>query len=53
MLAMAKIQYIKHLRDSEDQSISKIAGEVKINWRTAKKYADCDDWNVEICQEGL
>ncbi len=37
---MAQIDYIKHLRENEGCSISEIARRVKINWRTAKKYAD-------------
>jgi transposase len=45
MLAMAQQQYIKHLREREDLSINTIAGEMNINWRTAKKYADKENWN--------
>jgi transposase len=47
MLAMAKVNYIKHLRDVEDKSILQIVNQVGVNWRTAKKYADCLDWNKE------
>lgn len=46
MLAMAQIQYIKHMRDMEDKKISEIARTVNVNWRTAKKYADREDWNI-------
>lgn len=46
MLVMAEIKYIKHLRDKEGKSIQTIADALNINWRTAKKYADCEDFNV-------
>ncbi|MFI8716261.1 IS21 family transposase, partial [Brevibacillus brevis] len=49
MLAMAQQYYIKYLRDVKDQSISQIAEQTGVNWRTAKKYADCSDWNKEEC----
>jgi len=42
MLTMAQIDYIKHLREEDKLSISKIAEKLEINWRTAKKYADRD-----------
>ncbi|WP_031306277.1 IS21 family transposase [Brevibacillus panacihumi] len=45
MLAMAQQHYIKYLRDVKDQSISQIAEQLGVSWRTAKKYADCSDWN--------
>ena len=48
MLAMAEIKYIKHLREMEDKSIQTIADTMDINWRTAKKYADCEDFNVVL-----
>lgn len=47
MLAMAQQHYIKYLRDVKDQSISQIADQLGVNWRTARKYADCSDWNKE------
>lgn len=40
MLEMSQINYIKRLREKEGCSISEIATRLKINWRTAKKYAD-------------
>lgn len=40
MLEVIQIDYIKHLRENEGCSISEIAKRVKINWRTAEKYAD-------------
>jgi len=46
MLAMAEIQYIKHLREKEGKNIREIADTLNINWRTAKKYADCEDFNL-------
>lgn len=48
MLAMAQQNYIKHLREREDLSTNSIAKKMKINWRTAQKYADKDDWNTEL-----
>jgi transposase len=42
MLAMSDINCIKHLRNNKGLSISKIQKTLKINWRTAKKYADED-----------
>lgn len=48
MLAMAQINFIKHLRDCEDQTISGIAKKLNIDWRTAKKYADQEDWNKKM-----
>jgi len=46
MLVMAEIRYIKHLREREDKSIQAIADTLGISWRTAKKYADCEDFNL-------
>ncbi|HZK18961.1 MAG TPA: hypothetical protein VFD15_06565 [Clostridia bacterium] len=37
---MTQIDYIKHLRENEGESISGIARRVKCSWKTAKKYAD-------------
>lgn len=48
MLAMAEINFIKHLREKEDQSVNSIATTLQIDWRTAKKYADRDNWNLDI-----
>lgn len=48
MLVMAEIEYIKHLREKEGKSIQTIAETVEINWRTAKKYADCEDFNITL-----
>ena len=42
MLSVTQIDYIKHLRDNEDASISEIVSRVKCDWKTAKKYADGD-----------
>jgi transposase len=46
MLVMAEIKYIKHLRELEGWSIQAIANTLNIDWRTAKKYADCEDFNL-------
>lgn len=40
MLAMPEVNYIKHLRETEDLSISEISRKTGNNWRTVKKYAD-------------
>jgi transposase len=45
MLKMPQQQYIKFLREVEGLNISEISENMDINWRTAKKYADRDDWN--------
>ena len=47
MLAMAQQEYIKFLRDNEGLSINKIAKLMNVNWRTAKKYADQENWNIK------
>ena len=48
MLVMAEIKYIKHLREEEGKSIQAIADTLDINWRTARKYADCADFNIAL-----
>ncbi len=40
MLTVAQSNYIKDIRENEDANVSEIARRLKINWRTAKKYAD-------------
>ncbi len=40
MLRVIQIEYIKDLRENEGCSISEIAKQLQIDWRTAKKYAD-------------
>lgn len=42
---MPQQQYIRLMREIEGCSISDIAKRAHINWRTAKKYADKEDWN--------
>lgn len=42
MLTVTQIDYIKHLRENEDASISEIASRLQCDWKTAKKYADGD-----------
>ena len=45
MLKVPQQEYIKYLREMEELSINEIAENLDINWRTAKKYADKDNWN--------
>lgn len=45
MLKMPQQEYIKFLRESEGLSVSDIARQVGIHWRTAKRYADQSNWN--------
>lgn len=47
MLKMAQIQYIKHLYEVEEKSLSEIARLTNKNFRTVQKYAHCDDWSQE------
>lgn len=42
---MAQIQYIKHLYEVEEKSLSEIARLTETNFRTVQKYAYCDDWS--------
>lgn len=51
MLKMPQQQYIKFLREVEGLNINEIADIVDIDWRTAKKYADRDDWNVHTSRK--
>lgn len=48
MLAMAQVNYINFLREEEGLSINSLANRLGINWRTAKKYGDREDWSPEI-----
>lgn len=48
MLKVPQQEHIKCLREFEDLSISEIKETLNINWRTAKKYADKDDWNKPL-----
>ena len=50
MLKVPEQQYIKFLREHEGYSITEIADRMKVNWRTAKKYADKDDWNEPVAK---
>ena len=45
MLKMPQQQYIKFLRESEGLTVSEIARQVGVHWRTAKRYADQSSWN--------
>ena len=42
---MPQQEYIKYLYEKEDLSINQISAKVGIDWRTAAKYAQKDDWN--------
>ena len=44
MLRMAEKEYIKHLYENEGKSLREIAKIVKKDFRTAQKYAQCNDW---------
>ena len=48
MLKVPQQEYIKYLREFEDLSISEIKENLGVNWRTAKKYADKDNWNKPL-----
>lgn len=48
MLKVPQQEYIKYLREFEGLSISEIKEKLNINWRTAKKYADKEDWNESV-----
>lgn len=51
MLKVPQQEYIKYLREIEELSISEIKENLKVNWRTAKKYADKDDWNQPLVRK--
>ena len=46
MLRMEQIAAIKQMSQSE--SISTIASALNIDWKTARKYAGMDDFNVSV-----
>lgn len=48
MLKMPQQQYIKFLREAEGCSIREISQQMGIHWRTAKRYADQDNWNQPL-----
>jgi len=48
MLKVPQQEYIKYLREIEGLSISQIKEKLGIDWRTAKRYADKDDWNEPL-----
>ena len=47
MLKMAQQQYIKHLYEVEEKSLSEIARQTGFNYRTVRKYAYQDDWSED------
>lgn len=46
MLKVPQQQYIRYMREFEGASITEIAETAGVNWRTARKYADQQDWNL-------
>jgi transposase len=48
MLKMPQQDYIKFLREAEGCSVNEIARQVGVHWRTAKRYADKDNWNERL-----
>ncbi|MGG6309208.1 hypothetical protein [Paenibacillus macerans] len=48
MLKMPQQQYIRFLREAEGLTVSEIARQMGVHWRTAKRYADQDNWNQTI-----
>jgi hypothetical protein len=48
MLKMAQQEYIKFLHEAEGCTVSEIARQVGVHWRTAKRYADKDNWNKPL-----
>lgn len=48
MLKMPQQEYIKFLREAEGFTVSDIARQVGVHWRTAKRYADKSDWNKPL-----
>lgn len=48
MLKMPQQEYIKFLREAEGCSVSEIARQMGIHWRTAKRYADKSNWNEQL-----
>lgn len=51
MLKVPQQEYIKYLREIEDLSITEIKEHMNVNWRTAKKYADKDNWNKPLVRK--
>jgi len=47
---MAQIEYIKFLYEEEGKSLTQIAKELKMNFRTVKKYAQEYNWSPNIKQ---
>ena len=48
MLAMAQVEYIKHLYEIEGKSLREIASALHMNFRTVQKYAYRNDWNPPV-----
>ncbi|WCF06584.1 hypothetical protein NDS46_19790 [Paenibacillus thiaminolyticus] len=45
---MPQQQYIRFLHKSEGHSVSEIARQMGVHWRSAKRYTDREDWNEEL-----
>jgi len=45
---MIQEDHIKYEREYQGKSLRMIAQETSYDFRTVKKYADCDDWNEPI-----
>lgn len=52
MLKMPQQQYIRFLREFEGLNITEIKDTLGVDWRTAKKYADKEDWNKPLVRKG-
>lgn len=48
---MPKQQFIKHLFEKEECSISEISRRAGVSWPTAAKYAKQEDWNPDLSQK--
>ncbi|MHB1685655.1 MAG: IS21 family transposase [Bacilli bacterium] len=48
MLKVPQQEYIRYLHEKGDCSVQEIAQRLQVNWRTAKKYANKDDWNEPL-----
>ena len=48
MLTMDQIHRIREMYYEQDQSLTDIASELHLNWKTVKKYVDKEDFNVPV-----
>ena len=47
MLAMAEINYIRHETNTKGRKYAEVARQTGKDWRTVKKYADMEDFNLD------